>query len=68
MKILRKVYNYLSLERNYSEHNVNSYIREIKKFLSSIKSFNNITDKDLTKYLNSYKNITGRTRSHKISI
>lgn len=68
-KYLEKFYNYLSLERNYSEHTVNSYIREIKKFLKfNKKSFNNITDKDLTKYLNSYKNITGRTRSHKISI
>ncbi len=67
--LLEEFHKYVSLERNYSSNTINSYMREIKKYLKfNKKDIKSITKKDLISYLNSYKNISASTRANKISI
>lgn len=67
-KYLKEFYNYLKLERRYSDNTVSSYYLDITKFSEYInKDLLTITNDNIRKYLKYINNKSNKTISHTLS-
>ncbi len=63
-----KFKKYLSVERNYSLNTLDAYIREVNLLGSKYKDISVLSSDDLKKYIKSFKHLSFKTISRKISV